>query len=415
MLHEKQRAFCDCDRKRIVVRAGRRGGKTTGIADRHVNKFLDGHRVLYGAPTEDQVQRYWFEVTVALAEPIAAGIYKKNESTHTIELPGTEQRIKAKTMWNPNTARGDYGDEVCLDEFQMMKETTWTQVIAPMMLDHDGTTTFIYTPPDAAHAVRSQATDPMFAAKLYEKARKDTTGRWACFHFTSHDNPHLSTVALEEITLDIDDRSYRQEIMAEDIWETPGALWTQDIVDNTRVRSDGAPIWYEMICVFIDPSKSGKPGADECGMSVEGLASDGRALTINDLSERCPPDRWGITAVGAVGDYREMCGHIEICAEDNIGGQMIMTTINPIAEAMGIPEARMTEENLIPSVSNKYIRAQPIRARWKKQCGIIGNQPRLEYQMCNWIDGAQWSPDRMEAMVGGKRRLLLKQKIVTEF
>jgi len=366
------------------------------------------------APTQEQTERFWFEVTRALEEPVAAGRLKKNESSRFIEAPGTEQRIKAKTAFNPDTARGDYGDDVILDEFQMMDERVWTKVVAPMMLDHDGTTTFIYTPPDAESAARSQARDPMFAAKLYQKAQADTTGRWECFHFTSHDNPHLSSTALEEITLDMDDRSYRQEIMAEDIWETPGAVWDQTLIDETRVSLDYAPIWYEMICVFIDPSKSGKPGSDECGISVEGLTADGRSLTIDDLSERCSPDRWGAKAVGAVGDYREMCGHIEICAESNAGGEMIITTINPIAEAMNIPEAKMTTANLIPAVADKYVRALPIRARWVKQCGIIGRQERLEYQMCNWVKGAVWSPDRMDAMVGGKRRLLLVPKISTK-
>jgi hypothetical protein len=408
--HPKQQAFVECVAKRIIIRAGRRGGKTTGIAQRHVKKFLAGHRCLYGAPTQDQIERYWFEVTVALKEPIATGIFKKNETDHTIEVVGTEQRIKAKTMWNADTARGDYAEEVALDEFQMMDEEVWTKVVAPMMLDRNGTTVFIYTPPSAERAARSKARDPMYSAKLFQRAQEDKSGRWATFTFTSHDNPHLSKVALSEITLDMDERSYRQEILAEDIWETPGAIWDHDLLERTRVQIENAPTWYETIIVAMDPSASSNKGSDECGISVEGLTVEGRALTIEDLSSISPPDKWAADAVGAVAKYRGMCRHIEICAESNAGGEMILTTINPVADQMGVPEARMTKQNLIPSIANKFVRAQPVRARWETECGIVGTLERMEYQMCNWLQGAGWSPDRMDAMVIGKRKLLLQEQ-----
>jgi len=64
-------------------------------------------------------------------------------------------------------------------------------------------------------------------------------------------------------------------------------------------------------------------------------------------------------------------------------------------------------QNMIPSIQNKYVRALPVRARWgRAQCGMIGHMPKLEYDMCNWIDGAAWSPGGMDAMTIGMRRLL---------
>jgi hypothetical protein len=90
--HAMQRAFIESDKPRRIIRAGRRGGKTVGISIFAVKMFLAGRRVLYGAPTTDQVQRFWSEVTRALAEPIAAGVFRKNETEHVIEMVGTEQR-----------------------------------------------------------------------------------------------------------------------------------------------------------------------------------------------------------------------------------------------------------------------------------------------------------------------------------
>src|SRR3990167_4159797 len=92
--HPQQDIFIESSAKRIIVRAGRRSGKTTGMAIKAVKAFLAGHRVLYATPTADQLDAFWFEVKRALAEPLEAGVYKKNETEHWIEHTGTKQRIR---------------------------------------------------------------------------------------------------------------------------------------------------------------------------------------------------------------------------------------------------------------------------------------------------------------------------------
>ena len=202
--------------KRLVVRAGRRGGKTVGVAIRAVNRFLQRRRQLYVAPTSEQVGKFWFEVCKALAPLIDIGLYKKNESEQFIERPGTEQRLKAKTAWNADTLRGDYADDLYLDEWQLMNEDTWELVGAPMLLDNNGDAIFIYTPASLRSAGVSKARDPRHAAKMFKKAQSDKSGRWQTLHFTSHDNPYISQEALTELIQDMSKQSYRQEILAED-------------------------------------------------------------------------------------------------------------------------------------------------------------------------------------------------------
>ena len=73
----RQYNFIRSPAKRRIVRAGRRSGKTTGVAILSVEAFLQGKRVLYAAPVSDQINRWWKEVTTALREPIEAGIYKR--------------------------------------------------------------------------------------------------------------------------------------------------------------------------------------------------------------------------------------------------------------------------------------------------------------------------------------------------
>jgi hypothetical protein len=72
------------------------------------------------------------------------------------------------------------------------------------LLDNDGDAVFIFTPKRRNHAYQ-----------FYQRAVQDDTGRWAAFHFTSLDNPYLSPAALVEITHDMTDEAYRQEILAE--------------------------------------------------------------------------------------------------------------------------------------------------------------------------------------------------------
>ena len=214
--HVAQESFIDSKYKRIVIKAGRRGGKTVGIAQKAVKVFLAGDRVLYAAPTIEQVDAFWFEVCRALREPIEAGRLRKNESEHTIELVGTKQRIKAKTAWNADTLRGDYAKLLILDEFQLMNEDSWAVVGQPMLLDNNGDAVFIFTPPSLRSAGVSKAHDPRHASKLFKLAQADTTGLWQAIHFTSLDNPFLSQEALQLAASGMTMDAYRREIMAMD-------------------------------------------------------------------------------------------------------------------------------------------------------------------------------------------------------
>src|SRR5262245_19747594 len=213
--HAKQLAFRDSRAKRKVVCAGRRGGKTTGMAILAVESLLAGRRILEAAPTADQTDAFWQACCAALVDPIAAGVIRKNETNRVLELATAPARlegskvmprlprIRCKTAHNADTLRGDYADLLILDEFSLMDESAWTQVGAPMLLDNNGDAVFAFTPKSMNHAHR-----------IYQRAVGDTTGRWEVFHFTSLDNPHLSEEALAEITEDMRESDYQQEILA---------------------------------------------------------------------------------------------------------------------------------------------------------------------------------------------------------
>lgn len=389
--HAHQLAFIESPIKRKVIRAGRRSGKTVGIAIQAVRAFLAGRRVLYTAPTAEQCDRFWVEVTRALHEPITAGIFYKNETLRVIELAGTEQRIKAKTAWNADSLRGDYADLLILDEYQLTDEDAWGVVGAPMMLDNNGDAVFIYTPASLHSRSVSKAQDPQHAAKLFQRAQQDTTGRWATFHFTSRDNPYISASAIDELAGDMTALAYRMEIMAEDVDEAPGALWTRAILDKGRELA--APELARVV-VGIDPSITAT--GDEAGVVTVGreLWPIAGFHVLADDSLQASPLEWARAAVTAYYRAKADC----IVAEANQGGEMVALTIAQVDRKVPV--------KLVHASRGKQTRAEPIAAVYEKGQGHhVGNFPRLEDEMCLWIPGDA-SPNRMDALVWACSELL---------
>ncbi len=353
-----------------------------------VQSFLDHRRVLYAAPTSEQIDRFWVTVCNALRGPIDAKVLYKNETEHVIEVPGTENRIRAKTAWNADTLRGDYADDLILDEWQLMNEDAWGVVGAPMMLDRNGNAIFIYTPPSLHSRSVTKANDPQHAAKLFKKARADTTGRWATFNFTSHDNPHLSREALADITGDMTSLAYRMEIMAEDVDEAPGALWTRKDIESARAYK--AP---EMSSVVVGVDPSATSTGDEAGIVTVGMSGED-IYTLSDDSLQGSPLQWATMAVTAYHKYRAN----RIVAESNNGGEMVASTIAQVDSSVPV--------QLVHASRGKATRAEPVAAVYEQGRGHhVGVFPALEDEMCLWIPGDP-SPNRMDALVWAATELL---------
>lgn len=392
---------------RKVIRAGRRGGKTTGLASLAVEQFISARRVLYAAPTLDQVDRFWYEVKLSLREPIEAGVMIKNETRHLIEVPGTEFRIRAKTAWNADSMRGDYADLLVLDEAQLMHPEAWTLVGAPMLLDNDGDAVFIYTPPNVrAIGQRGRGKDFRWMANLFKMAANDKTGRWEAFHFTSHDNPYLSKDALAEIARDMTPLAYRMEILGEDIESVPGALWTPDGIDKTRVSAeDFNPSLLNRIVVAVDPPAT----VGQAGIVVAG-EMNGHFYAYSDSSSEYGdlPAVWGAKAVTA---YHESNADLMI-GEANNGGHMVEQVIRSVAGGGSV------NYRMVHASRGKQARAEPVSALWNPPSQmnmdprghIVGYLPDLEDEMISWVPGQGDSPNRVDALVWAATELVLNQR-----
>lgn len=364
-----------------MARAGRRSGKTTGVSILAVEKLVtEKRRVLYAVPTGDQIARFWHEIVLAMAELIEFGVVKKYESDKIIEYPGTEQRIRAKTAWNADTLRGDYADLLILDEYQLMNEDAWGVVGLPMLMDNNGDAVLIYTPPSLHSRSASKASDKRHAARMFKEHKDDP--RWLCMHWTSHDNPHVSELGIAEVSADMTQLAIRQEIMAEDIDEVPGALWKQSMIDDLR-KTDHPTL--TRIVVGVDPAGGSET---EVGIVAVGLGTDGHGYVISDKSLAAPsPQTWAAEVTWLY--YEKKADRV--LGEDNYGGDMVETTI------------KMHDPNLsyraVHATRGKLVRAEPICALYERGfVHHVGTFPQLEEEMCSYVPGGK-SPNRMDALV----------------
>lgn len=401
--HAQQERFIRSLAKQKIVKAGRRGGKTTGLGIAAVERFLAGRRVLYATPTSDQIQKFWSEVTLALAEPIAAGVYKKNETEHAIDLPGTTQRIRAKTAWNADTLRGDFADELILDEWQLMDETAWTEVGAPMLIDNNGNVTFIYTPPSFHSKSVTKATDPRHASKLFAEIKAEMEAavraglppRREAFHFTSLDNPHLSVEGLQEVTRNMTALAYRQEILAEETDDIPGAMWKRADIEKSRLTrhqlNQFMPVLARIV-VGVDPPG----GATECGIvaAAKGMCSckgtpELHMAVLEDASLKDSPEAWASQVNRSYGQWKAD----RVIGEKNFGGDMVESTIRAVNKSISYQNVNASR--------GKAVRAEPVAAKYEQgKVHHVGTFPKLEDEQCNWIPGrTSASPNRMDALV----------------
>ena len=227
--HPKQAEIAASNAKRIVVNAGRRAGKTTLAARISIKKMiLEKRRVLLSSTTQNQADAFWEKSKTWLHELISAGVVEKNEQRRMLTYTVNGGCIRVKTAYDADTLRGDYADFLVLDECALLAPDAWDKVGAPMLLDNDGDAWFISTP-------RRRN----WFHTLYQKASSDTTGRWASFHFTSFDNPHLSREALDEVASDLTHEAYQQEIMAEFL-EGEGSVF-RNIVENLSADAHTDP------------------------------------------------------------------------------------------------------------------------------------------------------------------------------
>ena len=88
---------------------------------------------------------------------------------------------------------------------------------------------------------------------------------------TFDNKAHLARAFFERITARYKGRAIgRQELFAEIVEETPGALWTRALLERQRVAPEAAPKEFAEIVVAVDPPARSGSKSDECGIDRRG-------------------------------------------------------------------------------------------------------------------------------------------------
>ncbi|WP_162272294.1 DNA-packaging protein, partial [Piscirickettsia litoralis] len=185
-----------------------------------------------------------------------------------------------------------------------------------------------------------------------------------------------------------------QELEAEILDDTAGALWTRKGLDQQTIKE--GPEYFQRIVVAIDPSVTSTEESDECGLVVAAIDREGKGYLLEDASDVMPPDEWCERAVQL---YKKWNADL-IVAETNQGGDLVESMLRTVDK--NIPYKK------VHAYRGKIIRAEPVANLYTQgKCYHLGCFPVLEDQLCTWTPDDPESPDRLDALVYAFTELMI--------
>lgn len=370
-----------------VVNAGRGFGKTRTGAEfvKHRVEHEGARHIALIAPTASDARDIMIEGPAGLL-----AVYPPDQRPH---YEPSKRRVTwangavatAFSAEEPDRLRGPQHDTIWADEVGSWKyqQATWDMAAFGFRLgDPRGIVT----------------TTPRPTPVLRELLRDPTT---RISRGSTYDNAaNLAAAFLRRILKKYEGtRLGRQELHAELLEDTPGALWTLGLLDAHRVER--APDLVR-VAVAVDPSASDPAAGDddvaETGIVAGGLDARQHGYVTHDASGHYSPAEWGERAVLLYDDAQADV----IVAEQNQGGAMVSHVIRTAAEALHRAKKRATSQvniKLVVASRGKVTRAEPVAALDEQgRVHHVGALAALESQMTTWVPGAK-SPDRMDARV----------------
>jgi phage terminase large subunit-like protein len=194
----------------------------------------------------------------------------------------------------------------------------------------------------------------------------------------------------------------RQELLAEILVDTPGALWNLETIDDSRISyKEFEDIELVRIAVAIDPAVSSKKTSNETGIVAAGVDANGEGYILADRSGIYTPLEWAREAIKLFANLKAD----RIIAEKNQGGALVeanLRTVSPNIPYVGVHASR-----------GKRARAEPVSALYEQgRVHHVGSFGKLEDQLTVWdaSDGSD-SPDRLDALVWVLTYLMLWRKL----
>ncbi len=198
--------FVDTHRFRVLD-CGRRWGKSFLAARILVLAAIEHPKRTYWslAPTAEQTRVIYEEVLSMISDPAVAQFVDRTYSGASVYVKFRNgSRIFFKSGDNPLTLRGATLHGAVLDEAAFMKKDVWTRVVRPMLMTTGGWAVIISTP-----------WGKNWFYDMWKRGESDEFPQYISFHYSSYDNPMLSDEEIQDLTAEMDDTEYRQEILAE--------------------------------------------------------------------------------------------------------------------------------------------------------------------------------------------------------
>ena len=146
----------------------------------------------------------------------------------------------------------------------------------------------------------------------------------------------------------------RQELYAEVIDMLEGALWTNKMIEETRLPPNTEKDLTQII-VAIDPAVTHHADSDETGIVVVGKDTNNEYYVLEDISGKYSADKWCKIAIKAFYEWNAD----RIIAETNNGGDLVERLLRTIDT--NIPYKSVT------ATRGKMVRAEPIAALYEQR------------------------------------------------
>jgi len=252
-LHAKQveigKAFSE--NQRVVIRCGRRFGKTT-LLERCAAKWAyQGLRVGWFGPTY-KLNLPTYKRILRTIQPI---VVSKSKIDQVIETQ-KDGCVEFWTLQDEDAGRSRFYDRVILDEGSLVPKglkEIWEQAISPTLLDRQGKAVMAGTP---------KGIDP---DNFFYEACTDKTLGWQEFHAPTASNPKLDPDAVAKLIHEYPPLVYEQEFLARFVDWRGSAFFSE-----VNLLAEGKPVEYPERCdqVFATVDSALKDGVEHDGTAV---------------------------------------------------------------------------------------------------------------------------------------------------
>lgn len=326
MLHQLP-LLRDPHRHKTAV-CGRRWGKTgaglPAVIYGHGDENPDSKQHLKGALDGGTI--WWVAPTFGITRKIERDLIHSFQ-TSGLEYQKTQRRIELrsggsitlKTAASPASLRGDGLDGIVYDEAAFASEESWREALRPALADKQGWSLFL-TSPNGPNWVKDRfdrdGIDPQFKS-------------WQC---PSSENPLMTADEIESLRLEIGDRAFQQEVLAQFV-DTEGAEFAGAYFQHPNFWYDDDPPASEVALrvMGLDPSKGKDEKSDYTALVMVKLTRDGHVYVDADIERRDLTTIATITVDQAF--HFQPCG---IVVETNQFQELLVAELKAIVSRRGI-------------------------------------------------------------------------------